>query len=282
MSILSLKEPTPRQNLPHFYMIRDEQANVRGYIQGCENGLDAKSRALLDQKMEKVLRKTDRIFIELVDVHKVEDDQYEWLRPTFSQVSPDKISTAVQAYLKIFAEDKSVFTPTTCEVQKKVLAQMKPVDQLFTCVKLYRQIAAVVTGASTDDRAPFLDMGHYLGFKFQAAQKDIYELYPSSQHSIRLKKDHKPEDCLVGMLNTMPIEKWFKCNEMTMCDWLSDERYTTQDLATSECFANRILKDLQENLKTKALYTCNSTLLYDVGGVLPLLRKQGFELLKTV
>ncbi len=285
MSLISIKEPAPqleRQSLPHFFMIRDQQANVCGYIQGCENDLDAATRALLDQKMEKVLKKTDRIFVELIDADELDQDQFERLRPTFSQLDSSKIKDAVDRYWSVFASAKALGINMDVEVRKKELAELKPVDQLFDCIKLHRAVTGLANGACTQEGAPYSTMGYYLAHKFNNADKNLYELYSWKEHSARLNQDHKPEDFVQGMLNPPSIEKCCKFTQETMKDWMSDVRYKTEDLHTSGCFALRILKDLKEKPNTKALYACSSTLLYDAGGVLPLLEKHGYELLKTV
>ncbi len=264
----------PHEPLPHFFMIRDQKGNVRGYLLGTVHMLDASSKELLNKKMEKILKKCDRLFVEVKEMEQVKAAELSLVKKQLADVDPKELSAAAKRYLQIFAAHPEAITGQELEAFSQQLEKMNPLDALLECLKKYAQLCEKLNGT--------LDCCLYE--KFARMQKKVSGLEPFEMHMRAIDKlaskqmDNSnllhPVDSIKSQLAPTIMQHW-KADKPLGCN-------SPDDIERNDAFCKTIMSDLSTNPKSRALYACGFAHLYDQTGIIPFLESQGFEVLKTV
>jgi uncharacterized protein YbaP (TraB family) len=75
-------------------MIRDREGNVRGYLMGTVHAIDPKAWKLLDRKIEKILKKCDRLFLEVADLEGVKGAELASIKRQLAHADPQELVSA--------------------------------------------------------------------------------------------------------------------------------------------------------------------------------------------
>ncbi len=272
----------PHEPLPHFFMIRDGEGNVRGYLMGTVHAIDPKAWKLLDQKMQKILKKCDRLFLEVANLNGVKEAELASIKKQLALVDTQELVAAFERYLNLFGKYPNQLPNPELKAFLQSLVKMTPVDQLLACVEKYLELTQKIAGPHAS-----YSVDEYLHAKFSSQRKTVCSLEPFDVHMKFLEKTYTSENGnLDGLLNPSQPEEVQKVAETAMrVFWHSDtpiQCESAEDALRNGLFCKQILQDLTDNPTSRALYACGIAHLYDETGLINFLESQGYEVLKTV
>lgn len=266
----------PHEPIPHFFMIRDQNGNVRGYLLGTVHMLDTSSRNLLNKKMEKVLRKCDRLFVEVAEVEQIKAMELSLVKKQLADVDPQELTSARKRYLQLFAAHPEVISGQELEIFCQQLEKIGPLDAFLECLKKHAFLCDKLIGM----------IDNLLYEKFMTAQKKVYGLESVEMHMNAIGKLTSRQNGYSSWLHPTNPAKAQEFASVVMQHWKADEPVggcnDPNDIERNASFCKRIMSDLSTNPKSRALYACGFAHLYDETGIIPFLESKGFEVLKTV